>query len=99
VVLPILLAYLSTTAPAATASARAISWLSARALKVKPPVVERSRLRRVSTFSSATPTATDAPTAVSLAVTSPLAVEIVLVIADEAMVILSVALIAEPVPT
>ena len=59
----------------------------------------KSRSSRESIFSNATPTATEAPTAVSLAVTSPLAVEIVFVSDAVTMLMLSDALMVEPVPT
>ena len=98
VVLLILEAYFSTTVPAATASASAISLLLAVAETSRPPVVLIFRLRRESTFSSATPTATDAPTAVSVAVTSPLANDVVVVTALVETVMLSVAVMVEPLP-
>ena len=91
-------AYLSTTVPAATASASDISVLDALAKTSTAPVVVTSRLSSESIVSSATPTATDAPTAVLSADTSPLAVDRVLdwLLADT--VTLSVAVSPAPAP-
>ena len=96
--LPSRSAYLSTTVPAATASASAMSVLAELAKTASPPVVVISRLNSASALSSATPTATDAPTAVLSAETSPLAVDRVLVWLLAEMVTLSVAVSPEPVP-
>ena len=91
--------YLSTTVPAATASASATSVLADCAVTATPPEeLVTFRSNRASALSNATPTATDAPTAVLSAETSPLAVDRVLVCVDADMVILSDADKAEPEP-
>ena len=91
--------YLSTTVPAATASARATSVLDDCAVTATPPaLVETFRSSLASALSNATPTATEAPTAVLSADTSPLAVDRVFVSVVAETVILSEADNALPEP-
>ena len=92
-------AYLSTTVPAATASASAMSVLSESDVIATPPVVVRLRARVASEFSRATPTATDAPTAVLSAETSPFAVDSRLVALVEPITTLPLDVMVLPVPT